>query len=493
MIALLVWALVGVLFGIVLIAVLPWVGAKLIGDTDQIEAVSDWYIDLAQTCARRSCLIIRDGDFKLIGKRYDPDHKADKDTATGDPRHHRDSLDVLNRIKDKVFGFGLTSRDTYISPLAAELGELAKEAHDSNDIRPTTTKDGQRGMIDGFTVPKQSQLVDLDAAKHITTGDADPETGYEAYEKTKISQERFHEKVSFGQLVVLVGATLATMALAWLLASRDAPSADTTVSTSLMFLAASVGNKTTKKAGIIAAGIASLLVLPLIALLSHGLLAGIVVLVTSLGVAVAVPVGIKLFGPSIPMALGVPMARGFWTLAQLTVGRGVLVERDSGHIEHRQLRETSDEAFHNANYECVLSDGKLLPVDGTQGDLFRFGWADMGATVEKTEQNMGSLTKDLSVDGAKTDGGYVVGEGTRQGYKPIHPVPADAEYLVTLPRLWTWCRGSSESEAVRQGRNKALTEEGGAQQISMVVFTGAMLACITLGGLFGLVAGGAIL
>jgi len=490
MIALLVWAIVGVLFGIVLIAVLPWVGAKLSGDADLIEAVSDWYVDLAQTCARRSCLIIRDGDFQLIGKRYDPDHKADKDTSTGDPRHHRDSLDVLNRIKDKVFGFGLTSRDTYISPLAAELGELAKEAHDSREIGPVGDKPQ---MVDGFTVPKQSQLVDLDSAKHITTGDADPETGYESYQKTKISQERFHEKVSFGQLVVLVGATLATMALAWLLSSRDAPSADTTVSTSLMFLAATINKDQSKKIGIIGGAIGAVLIMPLIAILTHGILAGIIVFVASIGVAVAVPVGIKLLGPSIPMMIGVPMARGFWTLAQLTVGRGVLVERDSGHIEHRQLRDAQDEAFHGAEFETVLSDGTLLPVDGSQGDLFRFGWADMGATVEKSQQNMRSLTKDIQVEDAATDGGFVIGEGTRQGFKPVHPVPADSEYLVTLPRLWTWCRGSSESEAVRQGRNKALTEEGGAQQISMVVFTAALVVMSIIGGIFGLIAGGAIL
>ena len=492
---LVIWGLVGVLLGICFVIVLPWTAAQIAG-REWIETVSDYYIWLAQTAARRSALIIRDGDVKLVPKRYDSDLKADKDSSTGDKRHHRDDFDAVSRLKNKILGIGLTKRDTYVSPLLAELGEAAMTQKERQNIGSSETKgDVADKMQDGIEIPEQSQLVDLSAARHLTTGSSEPESGQESYEKTKISQEKFHERVSFGQGMMLILGTVASMGVAWFAASRGggaSPGAagGNTTTISLLFALAGLSMPSINwdKAIAVVYSILFVVTVPLIALAVGGPLTFVLVIAMMLLSSLGLVGFIVLMGPSLPVFLGMAFARGFWILAQLTVGRGVLVERDSGELEHRMLMTAADEF--DADYFTVLSDGKELPIDGSKGDLFRFAWGDLGATAEKSEENMGSITEEIPT--YRADGGTIMPENLRQGYQPEIRVPEDDEWLVTLPQLWTLCQNTSESAAVRQGRNKALTEHGGEQQISMVVFFAILGVMIVVGGLMGLVAGGAI-
>jgi hypothetical protein len=533
MIFLLVWGAVGFLMGIVLVTVIPWTAAAVAG-RDWIEGVSDRYIWLAQSAARRSALIVRDGDVKLVPKRYDSDLKADKDTSTGDPRHHRDTFDVVSRLKNKILGIGLTSRDTYVSPLLAELGGEAKQAQERQEIgvEESGSQKQPDKMVDGIHIPKRPQLVDLRQARHLTTGSSEPEDGHESYIKTKISQEKFHEKVSFGQGILLIIGALGSMGLAWYGASSGdggtgAPAANTTVSF-LTLLAAGAGGGDGDDGGdwlskiketlvdtkeYIVGGLSSiwqgflslpwykilasvyillsLVIIPVLALVTYGPIHMLISTGLMIAVAVGIPGFIVLMGPSLPTFLGIPIARGFWILAQLTVGKGVLVERDSGELEHRMLVDAPAGADHD--FETVLSDGKTIHIDGSKGDLFRFAWGPMGAVAEKTQDNMGTITEDIP-PAAATDGGEVMTSGLRQGLQPAIRVPDnDDDFLVTLPQLATLCERTAESQGIRQGRQKALTEHGGQQQISTVVFMGMLLGSIVIGGLFGLIAGGAII
>ena len=569
MILLLVWAVVGFLLGICMIIVVPWTGARIAGAA-YVEAVSDKYVWFAQTAARRSALVVRDGDVKLVPKRYDSDLKADKDSATGDDRHHKDDFDVLGRLKNKVFGFALTSRDAYVSPLVAELGEIAMREKERKEIGREEVDGTADKFVDGIHVPERPQLVDLSAARHLTTGACEPEKGRESYEKAKISQEKFHERVSFGQGMLIILAALGSMGLAWFVATRGAGSeaAETVsnqttvgllwllltplgltrqqqlalagagglgsavvagvVASPLLGLALglvvtggtlivvgldrrdgdgddrggllddvagwgadiSVADSTVRKVAAGAWVLGWLSVVPMLA----AIFGGPVIAVVVTGLMVLTPVlflgGIALFGPSFPVFLGMALARGFWILAQLTVGRGVFVERDSGEIEHRQLRVADSDV--DADYVTALSTGETLHIDGSKGDLIRFAWAPIGAAAEKTAENMANLTEDIPAEAA-TDGGTVLPNNKRQGFQPELRVGQSDEWVVTLPQLWSFAKNTSESDAVRQGRQKALTEHGGEQQISMVVFFAMILAAILLGGVFGLIAGGAIL
>jgi len=491
---LILWALVGVFLGVIWVIVTPWTAARIRGSS-WIEWVSDRYVWLAQTAVRRSAIVLRDGDVQLVAKRYDPDHKADKDTASGEPRHHRDSLNVVGRLKGKILAFADTECDTYFSPLVAELAEAGRNAKEDKEIGPRV-QSGKRAMLDGIPVSKTSKLVDLSEARYLTTGSAEPETGQQSYEQVKISQEKFHNRLSFGRGVLLILAFGGSLGIAWLGASQAGGSApslnETTVSMIPLLAGASRLDVDWKLVAAIGYIAASILAVPLLAAVSYGAVAALLTILVAALIAVLIPASLVLFGPAIPAAVGLPLARGWWILAQLAVGRGVLVERADGAIEHHQLRE-GDEIGLDERYWTVLDDGSLLPIRGSSGDLFQFAWAPMGATAVKTEENMGPLSETPPASGPQTDGGRVQASNVRQGRQPSLRVGSGDGWIVTLPQLWQFTRRSSESESVRQGRDKGLTEHGGEQQISMLVFLGLLVLCLVLGGLFGLVAGGAVL
>jgi len=554
-----VWAILAFFVGISTWLVVPLAVAWVLGP-DWQDRISDRYIQLAQTCAQRSAIVSRDADVTLVAKRYDADHKGDKDSASGDPRHHYDHLDVVGRLRNKILGIATTERDSYISPLLADIGERAKRAKEKSRLGPNEGK-----FVDGIHVPREPRLVDIDDAKHLTTGSAEPEDGQEAYKKTQISQEGFHERLSFGQGILLIMATLGAMALAWFGSSQtlEPPAANETTISLLAVLAGGrlddLGPIGTAAAivGTVAVGF------PVLALVLEGVLA-FVIFVLVMVAAASLPVWLILLGPSLPAAVGLPLARGMWILAQMTVGRGVLVERSSGQLEHRKLRRrdgtdtaaesiaditvsvpeemtglspslqretaaeqlsdelemsvTADDVERHADgefglaqsireqlradrsdddsgesearYWARLADGTETPIHGQRGDLYRFAWAPLGFAAEKTAANMERLTE--PIDAAATDGGFVQVNDTRADWQPVLRVPEGDQWLVTLPQLWQFCFGSSESQSVRQGRDKALQEHGGQQQIGLLVFALLMLAGVAIGGTIGLVAGGAI-
>jgi len=138
-----------------------------------------------------------------------------------------------------------------------------------------------------------------------------------------------------------------------------------------------------------------------------------------------------------------------------------------------------------------LSDGTELPIHGSEGDLYRFGWAPLGITEQKGAANMEPITQTPPSD-IQSDGGRIMPNNTRQGYRPMLQIPDRDQWLVTLPQLWSWCQGTAESKTIEQGRDKALSEHGGAQQVGMAVFSIVVLASVVIGGAFGWIAAGGL-
>jgi len=486
---LLIWAIVGALLGIIWVAVVPWVTARAIS-LEAIEKVSNWYVWLAQSCIKKSALVPRPGTVDLVAKRYDSEQKADKDTAGSEPRHHYDSFGGLRSIANKPFGIAPYNLDEYVSPLLSEIAAKAKQLEDREELGPSNRREHE--MLDGIPIGGRSKLVDVTVARDVASGSADPESGHRAFKKTKISQERFHERMTFGQTVMIIGAFLASAVVLWLITSQDSP--DTQVVQLLLLAMPAIMSEKVRTGGIIAGAVVGSLLVPIIALFTHGLLAALL----TLGMAVVVAVGyvgmIALLGPSLPIFIGQPLAMINWTLAQLTVSRGVIVERDTGQYEHHALLEAGEST--DADYWCLLDDGSELEIDGSPGDLLRFGWAPIGLTAEKSAENMAPITSEVATE-ALTDGGEseaIKPANTRNGWQPVFkPERFRSRWMVTLPQFAKWCRGSAESEAIREGRDTALTNEGGDQQISFVVYIALLVFAMIAGGFGGLIAGGAIL
>ncbi|WP_435551966.1 hypothetical protein [Natrinema sp. CGMCC1.2065] len=717
----LVWMGLAFFAGLALYIVMPWTAAKIAGD-DWIESVSGTYVWLAQTAAHKSAIVERDGTLELVSKRFDSEILGDKDKEHGDLRHHQDGFSVLSRLKNKSFGVALGDRAEYVSPLLAELGGEAWRAKENDEIgrdqRTVETSGGKKTtesvMRDGILIDKASKLVDVSRARHLTTGDADPEDGHESYLWTEISQEKFNERMSFGQTMVIVLGALGAMVTMFYLTSQTGGSAsanaasgggggggsvtdaaNNTTTVSMLFILAALSRfdlewvkSGGRKTAAVLWVVGWIVTWPLTALVMEGLVMALLVAIVMTGVALLLPVGIALLGPSIPKGVGLILARGHWILAQLTVGRGILVRRETGEYEHHKLyrAETSveetlsarltnndrhekatdtgldwmssvdgdngsvlvhlettnevetiaeatlsvtanfenesrtliDETFDDVdaikehanlpvtsgreiatdggesedddlptvdlgsdlqsspdddsffgdsateddgidpdleealddaevddreassggwdwnplsifrddeeedeeedeqeigdlvdveivleveaerdldhNFVATLADGTELPVHGSEGDLYRFGWAPLGVTEEKGPANMDPIT-DSPPEDVQADGGRIVPNNTRQGYRPMLKLPDEDDgdqYLVTLPQLYSWCQGTSESETIEQGRDKALSEHGGAQQIGMAVFSVIVLASVVIGGAFGWIAAGGL-
>lgn len=492
MIWLAIWALAGLLAGICLVIFVPWTAATIAGD-EYREQVSDWYVYLAQTAASKTAVVARPGSLDLVPKRYDAAYKGDRDSTQDDPQIHYNNFDVLSRIKNKPFGFALDARSEYVSPLLAEIGEELRDLRDTDEVGPkrvpVETKDGdivrEEQMHDGIPIPRVSRLVDIEAADYLTSGACAPEDPYKAKVKTNTSQEKFHEKVSFGTMMIVVIAGLGTLMATWFITDSGA-SADpsgTTISLLALFGTTAKLNARELGAGLWVA--MWLLVVPVLAFALGGLIVGAITTVVMFGTAISMVGGIILFGPSLPVSIGMIFCNIFWILAQITVGRGVLVRRATGEYEHRRLRDNPDG---DTRFRAVLSDGKELPIDGSNGDLTRFMWAPLGVTEEKTQDNMGKISETLGE--AVADGGKIRTKNQRHGYQPMLDVPDDGGWLVTGPQLVTWCRGTAESGPIEQARDDALTKQGGEQQVGPIVKMAGTLISMVIFGTMGWIIGG---
>lgn len=490
MIWLAIWAMAGLLAGICLVIFVPWTAATIAGD-EYREMVSDWYVYLAQTAASKTAVVARPGTLDLVPKRYDAAFKGDRDSTQDDPQIHYNNFDVLSRIKNKPFGFALDSHAEYVSPLLAEVGDQLRDLKDMDEVGAkqvtVKTSDGKRKreqqMHDGIAIPSVSQLVDIEAARYLTSGDCAPEDPYKAKVKTNTSQEKFHEKVSFGTMMIVVIAGLATLMATWFItdSSSGADATGTTISLLALFGSTAKVNSRTLAAG---AWVAMwLLVVPVLSFLLGGILVGAITTAVMFGTAISLVGGVILFGPSLPVSIGMIFCNIFWILAQITVGRGVLVRRATGEYEHRRLRDGDE-----TTYKAVLSDGKELPIKGTNGDLTRFMWAPLGITEEKTADNMEKITEDLG--NVATDGGEIRTKNQRLGYQPVLDVPTKGGWLVTGPQLVTWCRGTAESAPIEQARDDALTKQGGEQQVGPIVKMAGTLISMVIFGIMGWIIGG---
>ncbi|RAW44087.1 hypothetical protein DQW50_16320 [Halorubrum sp. 48-1-W] len=174
-----------------------------------------------------------------------------------------------------------------------------------------------------------------------------------------------------------------------------------------------------------------------------------------------------------------PLGAAFFILGQLTFGTGALVRRRDGTYEWGRLREDAHGLF------IRLESGRRVRIDGDHEDLPRVAWAPLAVVEEKDEVNMAQFTVDDT-------------------FRAERPDPADDGETVTTPlavadggadgwhldssKLETWARGSADSEIPRNGRRKALEENGGEQRISqLVTMVGAGVLAVVGFGMTALV------
>lgn len=474
MIWLVIWALIGVGIGFLGFALAPPMLA-MFGGYDAKERVGQWYVSLAQTAVGDSAIIAREqGGLSLASISYDPKFQADRATVDGESGHVVDDFGDKSRLANKPFGISLESHPVYISPLKAEFAEAMTSALDNDrlGIQP----DG--GMRLDFELPKASQLPVLRDAHRFLAGDCKRRYGEISEEWTKKSQEGFHDRITLGETMLIIMAFAVGAVSAWFVLSYGdvAPTDSVKVPVSVGLLALSLPGVparvlSTKRrrqlqlTGVLAvAGVVSVAAAYLVAKY-YGLPAAILFSVCTAVTAFAPWMTIRVMGSSTP--LGGIWARGLWILAQLSTGRGGLVRADTGHYEYHPLQEDRQGFF------VEMDNGDDARIDGDDGDLYRFAWRPLAISEQKTDRNLGPYTVEEE-EIAKPET-----RETRQDYDVHHPKKYHRKtWLLSAARLKNLARGSAGAKLVRNGRNKALEEDGGTKQVKPIhtmLFAGAML------------------
>lgn len=518
---LIVWASVGGLFGFLAFAVVPMAIAR-IADGPESQSIARKYAWLAMTSIQSSALVARDNSLELVHVGFDPHKNADKYKLDGEVSHVRDDLGVTGRLFNKPFGITSDSIQSYLSPLSAEIGKEATRAEREGELgrtEMTRSVDGEKikttVMQAGLTIPKRSQLASIEDATSIITGNASASDGRVAKSWAEKSQELFHEKISFGQAMVFL-LSVATGFLMVFLALRFGdvgPGTDRTVSEGALLALFSIGAgavggsgsadpddpentdrddkepylSRSQKLNIAGWGLTALfgVGIAVSAWVTYGLIYAVVAVAAMIVSALTLPIGIALFGPSIPPMVGVPLSRGLWILAQMSAWNGVIVRLETGEYVYCKLFEADDDLDYD---HYVVHNDKEIEVDGDDGDRYLFGWRPLGLTEEKGRKNLEPIEYGES---ASADGGLIL-DDQDQGYRGVLPAPSQHEVLIRMKSLYRWVEGSSESKIIERGIREALDQEGGQQQFGAIatiigcfsgVILGAAIAFVALGGI----------
>jgi len=217
--------------------------------------------------------------------------------------------------------------------------------------------------------------------------------------------------------------------------------------------------------GAIAAGVGVIAAFAATAVLLNGLFAGVAfVLALILGAGIPLA-GVALLKDGFPA--GGLVAPLLAILAQYVFGRGAVVRREDGAYEWHALAETDD------GFEVELADGTVIPVEGTRGDLHRFGGRPLAILEEKGENVEQFLVEEEPPETAA--------ESTRErraGMDIHHPRRLrDDTFLISMKNVAQPAEGSAGPALVQRGREKALEEAGGQQAIPtfwLMIATGAL-------------------
>lgn len=482
------WSVVGMLVGILLFALLPVAFAHAGGHRAR-DTVGGWYVSMAMRALGDVAIVARkQNGISLATASFDPKFGGDKVTVDDVVGHVRDELGVKSRMKNKPFGICLESHDQYISPLFAEFAERFSQAKDDGDIG--VRADGGAKLDIG--IPRKSGLPGLRDAYRIIPGNCKRRWATVSESWTKKSQEGFHNRFNFGQTMSIIIAFAAGAGLGWFVMSYGGNVAGgaggnvTDVSVTTLFLLAIpmlggsgdgdndgwIATETKRRLRMAAVGVISLALVALLVVtitLFYGMLAAVAFLFMAVIFAGLPWALVWLLGSGVPGCGAI--GRGLWLLAQVSAGRGAIVRTDTGHYEWHPLQEEEDDEFF-----AELDNGDRVPIDGDDGDLFRFGWRPLAITEQKTDRNMEQY--EPAHDDTIED---------RQGYTIDAPDDADDGWRVTAAKVKNRVRGAAGAQSVRNGRTKALEEEGGTKQVGPV---GTILAaCTMLIVGFGLVVG----
>jgi len=466
------WALLGLLLGVSSFVLIPWLLAFL-GGVEMRDTVGRYFVDQTMTVLGDAALLAREqGGVALAGVSFDSDFGADEVTVAGKTGHIKDDLGLKSRLSGASFGISMESHPVYISPLFAEFAERAADAVHSDRLGPQA--DG--GMRLDFEIAREAIMPELRGAYRILDGDARLHYSRLAESWAQKSQEKFGKRVSLGQTLLLIAAFAVGSGMGFLVMKYGASgSGGVTVPVMIAGLAVAPrlpSRRQVRMGGAVAAVALLLAAVAAGAFVGWGLIAAGAFVGAALVGAFTPPALILAFREGLPNLVAV----GLIIAAQIAFGNAVLVRRADGTYEWTVLRDLDGDTH------AELDSGDSVPVDVGRGELFAFGFGRLAVTEEKRELNLEPWT----VTAVPGDSGQAIDHRAGVPVAPPRSEQSDS-WLVSLSTIQRAIRGSASSALIRRGRDKALDEKGGQQQLSQLWTMGFATALLIVG--FGMTAG----
>ena len=207
------WALLGLLLGASAFFVAGLTAALVLGDAAR-DRIGRWYVDMAMSAYDDAVLYAEQtGGLSITTVTSAPKLDGDQATIDGVTGHWRDPLAVKSTLAGNGFGIGLESTSAYISPLVAEFGKHGSDAYQRGELG-ASVEDGEEQVTLDFALPAQPQVLDLREAAKALPGSCKRRWGALAFKWGELSQEKFHDRVSLGQTVMLLAAFAVGVGLA---------------------------------------------------------------------------------------------------------------------------------------------------------------------------------------------------------------------------------------------------------------------------------------
>lgn len=206
----LTWGLIGLLIGPLIVLLAPVVIAWVGGD-ELRETVGDLWITRAIKMWGSSALVAKEqGGVAIASTSTDEKIEGDVVTVNGESGHLKDRMDVKGHLKGEQFGVATDILPVYVTPLIAEMGDRATDAleRDRLGVQP----DG--GVRLDFELPERPQVPDLRNARHIVEGSTGFRDAVVAEDWARKSQQKFHERMSLSQTLLLMAAFAVGVGLA---------------------------------------------------------------------------------------------------------------------------------------------------------------------------------------------------------------------------------------------------------------------------------------
>lgn len=467
------WALIGLLLGVSAFVLVPWLLAFL-GGVEMRDKVGRYFVDQTMTVLGDAALLAREqGGVALAGVSFDSDFGADEVTVGGKAGHIKDDLGLKSRLSGASFGISMESHPVYISPLFAEFAERAADAVHSDRLGPQA--DG--GMRLDFEIAREAIMPELRGAYRILDGDARLHYSRLAESWAQKSQEMFGKRVSLGQTLLLVVAFAVGSGMAFIVFKFGDIGGGGGTTVPIMIAGLAVvprlpSRRQLRMAGAVAAVALLLAAFAAGAYVGWGLIAAVVFVGAALFGVFTPPAAILAFREGLPNLFAV----GLIVAAQIAFGNAVLVRRDDGTYEWTVLRDLDGDTH------AELDNGDTVPVDVDRGELFAFGFGRLAIAEEKSDRNLEPWTV-VETPGTSDQ------PGDHRAGVPVAPPRSEQSdsWLVSLTTIQRAIRGSASSTLVRRGRDKALDEKGGQQQLSQLWTMGFATILLIVG--FGMTSG----